>query len=223
MQKQPAIFLFARLGDALRITQENLDCRNFYAFNPSFDKKCNPADIAPVAPQPSAVSGVSNVAGNMANPMANAQINQVSPVTAYKSLDTPVSKVAEAATSKVSDIASKVIENVTSKMADMNLVKAANTTKVADINATKVADVSKVADINATKVADVSKVADINTTKVADVSKVADISFSKTNDVYSAYQYNQPILNTSNYGYNQVSPYSNPSAKRSKRSNNGWG
>ncbi len=33
---------FQRFGDALRITQENLDARNFYAFNPSFDKQCNP-------------------------------------------------------------------------------------------------------------------------------------------------------------------------------------
>lgn len=33
---------FQRFGDALRITQENLDAKNFYAFNPSFDKKCNP-------------------------------------------------------------------------------------------------------------------------------------------------------------------------------------
>ena len=29
---------FQRFGDALRITQENLDAKNFYAFNPSFDK-----------------------------------------------------------------------------------------------------------------------------------------------------------------------------------------
>lgn len=29
---------FQRFGDALRITQENLDSKNFYAHNPSFDK-----------------------------------------------------------------------------------------------------------------------------------------------------------------------------------------
>ncbi len=29
---------FQRFGDALRITQDNLDSKNFYAYNPSFDK-----------------------------------------------------------------------------------------------------------------------------------------------------------------------------------------
>lgn len=29
---------FQRFGDALRITQDNLDSKNFYAFNPAFDK-----------------------------------------------------------------------------------------------------------------------------------------------------------------------------------------
>ena len=29
---------FQRFGDALRITQDNLDAKNFYAFNPAFDK-----------------------------------------------------------------------------------------------------------------------------------------------------------------------------------------
>ncbi|MBE6680539.1 MAG: hypothetical protein E7598_08500, partial [Ruminococcaceae bacterium] len=29
---------FQRFGDALRITQEHLDAKNFYAHNPSFDK-----------------------------------------------------------------------------------------------------------------------------------------------------------------------------------------
>lgn len=29
---------FQRFGEALRIAQENLDSRNFYAFNPAFDK-----------------------------------------------------------------------------------------------------------------------------------------------------------------------------------------
>ena len=30
---------FQRFGEALRITQDNLDSKNFYAFNPSFDVK----------------------------------------------------------------------------------------------------------------------------------------------------------------------------------------
>ena len=32
---------YQRFGDALRIAQDRLDSKNFYAFNPSFDKKCN--------------------------------------------------------------------------------------------------------------------------------------------------------------------------------------
>ena len=28
-------------GEALRISQDRLDSKNFYAFNPSFDKSCN--------------------------------------------------------------------------------------------------------------------------------------------------------------------------------------
>lgn len=31
---------FQRFGEALRISQDNLDSKNFYAFNPSFDR-CN--------------------------------------------------------------------------------------------------------------------------------------------------------------------------------------
>ena len=31
---------YQRFGDALRITQDRLDSKNFYAFNPSFDKGC---------------------------------------------------------------------------------------------------------------------------------------------------------------------------------------
>ena len=45
--KEPIKFLrerevvhYQRFGDALRITQDNLDAKNFYAFNPSFDKGC---------------------------------------------------------------------------------------------------------------------------------------------------------------------------------------
>ena len=29
---------YQRFGEALRIAQDNLDCKNFYAFNPGFDK-----------------------------------------------------------------------------------------------------------------------------------------------------------------------------------------
>lgn len=29
---------FQRFGDALRIVQDNLDAKNFYAYNPAFDK-----------------------------------------------------------------------------------------------------------------------------------------------------------------------------------------
>ena len=34
---------FQRFGDALRITQDRLNSKNFYACNPSFDKKCGKA------------------------------------------------------------------------------------------------------------------------------------------------------------------------------------
>ena len=36
--RQREIIHFQRFGEALRISQDNLDSRNFYAFNPSFDK-----------------------------------------------------------------------------------------------------------------------------------------------------------------------------------------
>lgn len=36
--RQREIVHFQRFGDALRVTQDNLDSKNFYAFNPSFDK-----------------------------------------------------------------------------------------------------------------------------------------------------------------------------------------
>ncbi len=46
--KEPIKFLrereivhYQRFCDALRITQDHLDSKNFYAFNPSFDKGCN--------------------------------------------------------------------------------------------------------------------------------------------------------------------------------------
>lgn len=32
------MFPFVRFGEALRITQDNLNSKNFYAFNPEFDK-----------------------------------------------------------------------------------------------------------------------------------------------------------------------------------------
>ena len=36
--RQREIVHFQRFGEALRITQDNLNSRNFYAFNPAFDK-----------------------------------------------------------------------------------------------------------------------------------------------------------------------------------------
>ena len=36
--RQRELVHYQRFGDALRITQDNLDCKNFYAINPSFDK-----------------------------------------------------------------------------------------------------------------------------------------------------------------------------------------
>ena len=29
----------ARFGESLRIAQDHLDCKNFYAFNPGFDRR----------------------------------------------------------------------------------------------------------------------------------------------------------------------------------------
>ncbi len=47
--RDPIVFLrereivhFQRFGEALRIVTDELDSRNFYAFNPSFDKACIP-------------------------------------------------------------------------------------------------------------------------------------------------------------------------------------
>lgn len=37
--REREIVHFQRFGEALRIVQDNLDSKNFYAFNPSFDKK----------------------------------------------------------------------------------------------------------------------------------------------------------------------------------------
>lgn len=39
--RQRELVHYQRFGDALRIAQDNLDSRNFYAFNPSFDKNPN--------------------------------------------------------------------------------------------------------------------------------------------------------------------------------------
>ena len=36
--RQREVTHFQRFGEALRITQDHLDARNFYAFNPAFDK-----------------------------------------------------------------------------------------------------------------------------------------------------------------------------------------
>lgn len=39
--REREIVHYQRFGEALRIAQDRLDSKNFYAFNPSFDKKCN--------------------------------------------------------------------------------------------------------------------------------------------------------------------------------------
>ena len=39
--REREIVHYQRFGDAIRITQDNLDSKNFYAFNPSFDLGCN--------------------------------------------------------------------------------------------------------------------------------------------------------------------------------------
>ena len=38
--REREIVHYQRFGEALRIAQDRLDSKNFYAFNPSFDKKC---------------------------------------------------------------------------------------------------------------------------------------------------------------------------------------
>ena len=42
--REREIVHYQRFGDALRIAQEHLDSRNFYAYNPSFDPPCNQRD-----------------------------------------------------------------------------------------------------------------------------------------------------------------------------------
>ena len=37
--REREIVHYQRFGDALRITQDNLDSKNFYAYNPAFDPK----------------------------------------------------------------------------------------------------------------------------------------------------------------------------------------
>ena len=39
--REREIVHYQRFGDALRITQEKLDSKNFYACNPCFDKGCD--------------------------------------------------------------------------------------------------------------------------------------------------------------------------------------
>ena len=39
--RQRELVHYQRFGDALRIAQEKLDSKNFYAINPAFDKGCN--------------------------------------------------------------------------------------------------------------------------------------------------------------------------------------
>ena len=38
--REREIVHYQRFGDALRVAQDRLDCKNFYACNPSFDKNC---------------------------------------------------------------------------------------------------------------------------------------------------------------------------------------
>ena len=38
--REREIVHFQRFGDALRVAQDKLDCKNFYACNPGFDKGC---------------------------------------------------------------------------------------------------------------------------------------------------------------------------------------
>ena len=40
--REREIVHYQRFGELLRITQEKLDSRNFYAFNPEFDMQSNP-------------------------------------------------------------------------------------------------------------------------------------------------------------------------------------
>ena len=37
--REREIVHYQRFGEALRVAQDNLDCKNFYAINPSYDKR----------------------------------------------------------------------------------------------------------------------------------------------------------------------------------------
>ncbi len=39
--RQREVVHYQRFGEGLQLTTDRLDCKNFYAFNPSFDKHCN--------------------------------------------------------------------------------------------------------------------------------------------------------------------------------------
>lgn len=44
--RQREIVHFQRFGEALRLTQDRLNAKNFYACNPSFDKNCGKNDCS---------------------------------------------------------------------------------------------------------------------------------------------------------------------------------
>ena len=58
--REREIVHFQRFGEALRLVQERLDSRDFYAFNPAFDKGAVAAVQAPAQPivQPAAQAGI---------------------------------------------------------------------------------------------------------------------------------------------------------------------
>lgn len=47
--REREIVHFQRFGDALRVVQENLDSRNYYAYNPEFDTR-PPETTKPLPP-----------------------------------------------------------------------------------------------------------------------------------------------------------------------------
>ena len=54
------LLVSSRFGEALRLVQERLDSRDFYAFNPAFDKGAMAAVQTPAQPivQPAAQAGI---------------------------------------------------------------------------------------------------------------------------------------------------------------------
>ena len=44
--REREIVHYQRFGEGLQLTTDKLDCKNFYAFNPSFDKHCNKNECA---------------------------------------------------------------------------------------------------------------------------------------------------------------------------------